>query len=202
MIGYTGSVGYAGSVGYTGSVGADGSVGYTGSVGADGVVGYTGSVGVDGMVGYTGSGGVDGLVGYTGSVGADGMVGYTGSVGADGVVSLTEAVIVLSGSTGRVNHNVNLGSVFYHTNVTSVFDVNITNLPLTQNTSTAVVLYIAQGTTAYSIDQVLIDGVPQTVKWLGGISTTQSSLNIDTISFSLIRIDNDWTVLGQSGFYG
>jgi len=178
------------------------SVGYTGSAGANGLVGYTGSAGANGSVGYTGSAGANGSVGYTGSAGADGSVGYTGSAGADGSVSVTEDVIVLSGSTGQVEHNVNLGSVFYHTNVISAFDVNITNVPLTQNASTVIVLFIAQGATAYSIDQVLIDGVPQTVKWLGGISPILSPSNIDIISFSLLRIGSSWNVLGQSGFYG
>jgi hypothetical protein len=178
------------------------SVGYTGSAGADGSVGYIGSAGADGLVGYTGSAGADGMVGYTGSAGADGVIGYTGSAGADGLVSVTEDVIVLSGSAGSVDHDLNLGSIFYHTNVTSAFDVNITNAPLTQNASTVVVLFIAQGTTAYPINQVLIDSVPQPVKWMGGIFPIQSPSNIDIISFSLIKIGSDWNVLGQSGFYG
>jgi hypothetical protein len=93
-IGYTGSIGYAGSAstvpGYSGSRGIDGVVGYDGSTGYTGSRGIDGVVGYDGSTGYTGSRGIDGVVGYngssgyTGSRGTDGVVGYNGSSGYTG----------------------------------------------------------------------------------------------------------------------
>jgi hypothetical protein len=102
-VGYTGSVGFAGSLGYTGSVGFAGSLGYTGSIGFTGSVGYTGSVGFAGSLGYAGSIGFAGSLGYTGSVGYAGSVGFVGSAG-----------IGYSGSSGSVTITNELASGSSH----------------------------------------------------------------------------------------
>jgi hypothetical protein len=207
-----------GGSGGGGSGGGGSGGGYTGSAGADGVVGYTGSAGADGVVGYTGSAGADGVIGYTGSAGADGVIGYTGSAGFTqnsniSVNSLTvsgffsagssnETVVVITGSTGSVTHDLLLGSTFYHTNVVGTFDVDLINVPLDQNKVTVVSICIDQGPNFEQIGQFKINGALQTVKWAAGLLPTYHSSQVDVISFSMFNINGVWSVFGQNGYFG
>jgi hypothetical protein len=64
-------------------------------------------------------------------------------------------------------------------------------------------LIISQGATPYISNIVQIDGVAQTIKWLGAYTPSGAANKIDIISFSLIRTGSAWTVLGQASInYG
>ena len=103
-VGYTGSIGYAGSkgdVGFTGSQGIAGAYAALGYTGSRGVSGYTGSVGYAGSTGFTGSQGYDGSAGFTGSVGYVGSTGFVGSAGFTGSLGFTgSSGVGYTGSAG------------------------------------------------------------------------------------------------------
>ena len=121
--GYTGSIGFTGSVGagYVGSqgdVGYSGSSGYTGSIGAGyvgsrGDTGFSGSRGPSGPIGYAGSTGT-GYDGSQGDLGYSGSLGYTGSTGAGYVGSQGDTGYLGSyGYTGSIGYTGSQGDTGY-----------------------------------------------------------------------------------------
>jgi hypothetical protein len=109
---------------------------------------------------------------------------------------------VINGATGIVTHDLANGGVFYHTSPVANFTPNFTNVPTTNNYTTVVVLFIAQGDTPYlPIDtgNVQISGANVTIKWGGGAAPTGTANGVDMVSFSLIRNAGTWVVLGQAG---
>jgi len=95
-IGYTGSIGYAGS---TGDIGYIGSAGYAGSTGAQGYDGSTGAQGYAGSIGYAGSQGTTGYIGSQGYAGSQGTTGYIGSQGYAGSQGTPGTSVRILGST-------------------------------------------------------------------------------------------------------
>ena len=58
-------------------------------------------------------------------------------------------------------------------------------------------LILDQGVNGYVPSGFKIDGVAQVIKWQGGVQPTPSTLNIDTVTFTMLRVNNAWKVLGQ-----
>jgi hypothetical protein len=104
----------------------------------------------------------------------------------------------LTGATGTVVHDLSTGGVFYHTSVAASFTANFTNVPTTNGRVLMATLVISQGSSAYIANAVQIDGVAQTIKWIGSAAPTGTASKIDIISFSLIRTGSNWIVLGQA----
>lgn len=133
-------------------------------------------------------------------------VGTLTSLSVSGLSSygLTADVLsTLTGATGVVTHNVSTGGVFYHTSPAANFTANFTNVPTTNGRVLMCTLIISQGATPYISNIVQIDGVAQTIKWLGAYTPSGAANKIDIISFSLIRTGSAWTVLGQASInYG
>jgi hypothetical protein len=109
----------------------------------------------------------------------------------------------LTGATGTVVHNVaTSGTTFYHSNVLSDFTANFTNMPLTNNQSTALTLMIDQGSIPYVVSGIQINGNSIPVSWIGGEVPTGTANNIDTISFVALRFNNQWLVVGSLASQG
>ena len=122
-----------------------------------------------------------------------------------GLVTLqqtTEKLNALTGATGVVEHNLNNGSVFYHSSAVANFTANFTNVPTTDDRTISVVLILAQGVTAYIPTAVQIGGAAQTINWQGAVTPSGNANQIDTVSFTLIRTGAAWTVIGSLTTYG
>ena len=121
------------------------------------------------------------------------------------VNEVTEVVGTKSsaGSAGDVEHDLTSAAIWYHTSIAGNFTVDLTNVPTTENRAIAVTLILDQGANGYIPNGFKIDGVAQVIKWQGGVQPTASTFNIDTMIFSVIRVDTnndgnpDWIVLGQ-----
>ncbi len=109
----------------------------------------------------------------------------------------TEKIQTKTGATGTVTHDYSLGALFYHSSISANFTANITNVPTTNDRSIVVVLILSQGATAYIPNALQIDGSSQTIKWINGSAPSGNANQIDIVSFSLLRVSNSWTVLGQ-----
>jgi hypothetical protein len=109
----------------------------------------------------------------------------------------TEKIQTKTGATGTVTHDYSLGALFYHSSISANFTANITNVPTTNDRSIVIVIILSQGVTAYIPNALQIGGSAQTIKWINGSAPTGNSNQIDIVSFSLIRVSNSWTVLGQ-----
>jgi hypothetical protein len=108
----------------------------------------------------------------------------------------------VSNQGGNLTCNFNLGSIFYATlgaNVTA----NFTNVNAITNTVTGATIIVDQGATAYRVANVQINGVNQTVKWVGATTGTGTASNTDVMSFSLIFLGGSaYRILGQISNYG
>lgn len=110
----------------------------------------------------------------------------------------TAVVLTLSNSSGIVPHNYGLGTVFIHTTPTANFTANVTNLPDTPQRRLTVTLIVQQGATPYAPTAFQINGAGHTVKWVGGISPTPTSLATDVYTYTILRSATTWTILGSS----
>ena len=105
-------------------------------------------------------------------------------------------------ATGTVTHNFQTGAIFYHSSVANNFTVNLTNVPTTANRTIVVPIIIEQGVSAYIANQFQIDGLFQTIYWLGNVIPVGTANSVDVVGFTLIRTTSNWTVLGQLTSYG
>jgi hypothetical protein len=126
------------------------------------------------------------------------------STGALTVNQTKETYTSLTGATGVVTHNCNLGQIFYHTNVANTFTVNLTNLSLSNNRATNITLVINQGAVAYIASALQINGNPQNILWQGSLTPPSGNLlKTDVMSFSIMSTGtNAYIVFGQLVSYG
>ena len=115
---------------------------------------------------------------------------------------IVEPLVTKTGATGIVTHDLKQGAIFYHTSIAANFTANITNVPTTNNRSIVVSLILEQGATGYIPNALQIDGVSQTINWVGGSTPTPIANKKELISFVLIRTSNSWVVLGSVTTYG
>ena len=142
----------------------------------------------------------------TGALVISGGTGIAGNLYVGGNISQQGAYYETYGNVsntgGNLTCNFNLGSVFYATlgaNVTA----NFTNVNAIANTVTGATIIVDQGATAYSVANIQINGVNQTVKWVGATTGTGTASNTDVMSFSLIFLGGSaYRVLGQISNYG
>ena len=208
-LGYTGSIGYVGSASFVsgpqGPIGYAGSIGYVGSAsfvsGPQGPIGYSGSAsfvsGPQGPLGYTGSlgAGYNGSQGYVGSKGYVGSIGYVGSAGIESNITRLQSI---SGAYGAVDHDYNVATGFYHTNIVEDFKANFTNVSTTNNQITLMTLYLEQDSiNAFIPNRVQINSVDQYIRWPNGTVPHGVPGGVDVFDFSLLRRFDSWVVIGE-----
>lgn len=121
---------------------------------------------------------------------------------AQGLTTLAETAEITSaitGATGTVVHNFATANTFVHTSISANFVCNITNVPTTNNRVLTVTLILVQGAIPYYPTAIQIDGVAQTVNWLG---STPTENNTEVLTISLIRSSSTWTVTASFAGHG
>lgn len=114
---------------------------------------------------------------------------------------IQESVESKSIATGVVEHNLNNGSVFYHSTPSSDWTANFVNLEMPSDRMLEVKLVVAQGATGYYANAVQIAGVGQTINWKGNTPPTPSTNRTDIIKFNILYRNNSYTVFGElTGF--
>jgi hypothetical protein len=114
----------------------------------------------------------------------------------------TEVLNVKTGATGIVTHDFDTGAIWFHTGVLAGFTANFTNIPTVNNRATVVTIMVLQGSTAYLPAAIQINGSAQSVNWLGGVLPTGTANKIDLVSYTIMRINNAWNVIGSLSNYG
>jgi hypothetical protein len=142
----------------------------------------------------------------TGALVISGGTGIAGNLYVGGNISQQGAYYETYGNVsntgGNLTCNFNLGSVFYST-LTANVTANFTNVNAIANTVTGATIIVDQGATAYRVANVQINGVNQTVKWVGATVGAGTASNTDIMSFSLIYLGGTtYRVLGQISNYG
>lgn len=77
------------------------------------------------------------------------------------------------------------------------FTINVTNVPTDNNKAIDASVLVNQGATGRIPSAFQIDGVAQTIRWVGGVTPTGTNNKLDVFSFTMLRQSNTWTVLGQ-----
>ncbi len=161
------------------------------------------TIAANGMVISTASGGVASVGGSTGSVSNAQLAcsiissGVLTSANLNPFSTIVEKMPTITGASGAYPHNLNNGSIFYHTSIGGNFTANFTNVPTDNDRTISVALVLVQGGTAYIANLVQIDNNPVTIKWVNGQVPTGSASNVNIESFTLIRTGSAWTVLGS-----
>lgn len=114
----------------------------------------------------------------------------------------SEIVNTKTGATGTVTHDISTGSTFYHSSIAANFTANFTNVPTLNNRVTTINLFLSQSGTPYYPSAVQIDGVGQTVKWLGALSPQPVANRTELACFALTRVNDSWVVMGQVTSFG
>jgi hypothetical protein len=129
---------------------------------------------------------------------------FTGNVtitGALDVQELSESVYRKELVSNVLTANYSDGNIFYLTNQPSVnFTINLTNAPTVDDRTFSISIITTQGSTGYYPSVFQIAGSDQTIKWSGGNTPTPTSTSgkIDIFTFTLIRTNATWFVLGSA----
>lgn len=159
-------------------------------------LGPTGATGIQGNIGNTGSPGV------AGPTGATGIQGNIGATGATGLVSSAESLSTFTFSSGTVACTYSASTIFHFSSISGNFVANFTSVPTTNNQVITFVLFLYQAATPYTITGVQIDGIAQTINWFDNITPTSIANKKEVFSFSLVRVNNTWTVHGSMSSFG
>jgi hypothetical protein len=122
-----------------------------------------------------------------------------------GTTNLQQTVELLNtktSATGTVVHDFSTGAIFYHTSISSNFTANFTNVPTTNNRATAVSLILSQGATPRIPSALQINSSNVTILWQDNSIPTGNANKVDLASFTLIRVNTSWIVLGALNTYG
>ena len=134
---------------------------------------------------------------------------YFDSSGSHGSFLKQSTYLTTSATSGNLNLNLEDGNVFYYgstSNGNSAFYVNFTYdsttaLSTQTNTGdviTVTIFWCSTGTTSY-INVVDIDGVTQTVNWVGGSAPTDGSGSnkFDIYTFTIFDTGSGYSVFGN-----
>jgi len=138
------------------------------------------------------------------AVASSDSVAFAGAT-INGLTTLQQTTEVLNrkdDAQGTMVHDFSTGAIWYHGFMTSDFTANFTNVPTTENRAINVVLVLDQDSTPVIPTAVQIDGVSQTINWFGAVAPTGTANQIDIVSFTLIREDSVWLVLGSLNTFG
>ena len=111
--------------------------------------------------------------------------------------TVSQTVTSISGATGVTEHSLANGAVFFHSSIAGNFTANFTNVPTDNDRGIGVALILEQGGTGYLPTAVQINGASATLRWAYDTIPTPSSNQVDTVSFTLLRIDGTWIVIAQ-----
>ena len=131
----------------------------------------------------------------------------TGSANATVLITPEErTTISATAATGTINFDADTqGVLYYTTNASGNWTLNVRgsgsttiNSKLATNDSVTISFLATQGSTAYYMTALTIDGAAQTVRWSGGTAPTAgNATGIDVYSFTILKTAaSTYTVLG------
>ncbi len=127
------------------------------------------------------------------------------SVGANisqvtNIDSVTEKLVPYDEPSTGITHNFLSGSIAYVSNPSSDFVIDVVQAPTINNKAIGLTVIVEQGTPAYKITGFKINSDDEgsvSINWYGGSQPTGTTNSTDIYSFSLIKVNNTWRVLGQ-----
>lgn len=130
------------------------------------------------------------------------MTDGTGNVFWASPESFYQQTTTLTGASGTVTHDCNLGSIFIHNNIAGDFIPDFINLNLPSQKSLNILLKLNQGATAYEVPYVKISSTTETVRWVNNDFPFGTPAKTDMISFTIINMTTSYLVFGQMISFG
>lgn len=132
-------------------------------------------------------------------------------LGTTSVYETIENVTLIGAQSGNYNYDLLDGAIQYST-ANAVANVNLNfrgNSTTTANSiiangkSITATYLLTNGTTAYQVGNISIDGTTSTVKWVGGAAPTRYSNTIQSYTFTIVKTATTptYTVLGSMTRY-
>jgi hypothetical protein len=146
---------------------------------------------------------VGGGAGPQGPVGPSGGITATASfteLTVTGTTILQQVVEKLNTSTQSSNivYDFNLGSIWYHNDLTSDYNADFINVPTYSNTAISTNIIIEQSGTGYLPTTLSINGATQNVTWIGGTPSMGTANITEIVGFSFINYNGTFVdILGQ-----
>ena len=129
-----------------------------------------------------------------------GSVNLLHNINVNGITNLgstSETIIPINNPTTGYTHNFLSGSILYVTGVTGNTTIDLVNVPTNNNKGIGLTVMIEQGSTAYMINFIKINGSPVSIIWSGGSLPAGNINSYDIVSFSILKINGAWKVFGQ-----
>ena len=117
------------------------------------------------------------------------------------VQEIREKIVELSIVSGSATANFNDGGLFYIATAPSAnFTLNLINVPGVNLRSQTVSVVVTQGATGRIPNIFMLDGVSQTIRWLGGNAPTPTSSvgKIDIFNFTVFRTSSSTLIIANS----
>ena len=120
-----------------------------------------------------------------------------------GTTNLQQTVETLNSSTASTNieYDFNLGSIWYHDNLTSDYEADFINIPTNDNKVITSTIIIGQTGSAYLPTSLKINGSTHSIKWANGELPSGNANQTNIVGFSFILYDSGISVLGQVSTY-
>jgi hypothetical protein len=95
------------------------------------------------------------------------------------------------------------GAIYQVSSISSYMTVRINDVPTTNNRAMTLTFLLSQGgAAAYLISSLFINTVATTIKWPAATQPTPTVARTEIETFTLFRIQNNWTVIGQLNSFG
>lgn len=140
----------------------------------------------------------------TNTISVTGATSLTGGLTSVGLTTLqqTRELFTAITPTSSATFNFTNGGIYFCSGMNQNFTAAYTNVPSSSPYVIATSVILSQGGTAYLPTSLSINGVSQTIKWLGGTSPTGTASRINIVGFTfIITGSNTYTVLGSFAEY-
>lgn len=111
-----------------------------------------------------------------------------------------ETLVLKSSATGTVDHDLDDGCLFFHSDILDDFTCNVTHVPTAPSGRAYVVTLILQqgASTAHSATALTVNGGdPVTLLWPSGTAQTPTNGSLTFQTFTLMRVSDAWIVTTQ-----
>jgi hypothetical protein len=115
--------------------------------------------------------------------------------------SIYEQFTIITGITSTTIYDFTLGNVFYHstsvlTGWSSNWEINLINVP-DEDLVLNIVLMLKQGAIPYIPNSFKLNSVSQSIQWINSILISGNANSTDIVTFTIMNVGGDITILGQ-----
>jgi hypothetical protein len=95
------------------------------------------------------------------------------------------------------------GAIYQVSSISSFMTVRLNNVPTTNSRAVTLTMILSQGApAAYLVSSIIINGTNAPVKWPAATQPTPTAGRTEIETFTMFRLQNAWTVIGQLNSFG